>query len=422
MIKIIKAKDYKYVTGIYSKPADNLKILKTVQEILDEVKKDGDSAVIKYSKRFDKMAYIKVINREEMKTAYESADKKFVKSLEKCAKNITEYHKNQIQTGFEINKDGKIIGQKVRPLHRVGIYVPGGTAAYPSSVLMNAIPAHLAKVPEIVMITPPKDGDINPDILTAAYIAHVDEIILIGGAQSIAALAYGTETIRPVDKIVGPGNIYVTMAKKLVSDIIDADITAGPSEILIVADESANSKFIAADMLSQAEHDELAKSILITTFDKMAKEVSHEIEKQIKNLERAKIARESIDKYGLIILCENIKQMIELANEIAPEHLEILLNNPMSYINKFDNAGSVFLGNYSPEALGDYYAGPNHVLPTAGTARFSSPLSVESFLKKYSYIYYAKDELKKAKDDVVNIAEKEGLTAHANAVKIRFEE
>lgn len=393
---------------------------KKVQDILLDIVTNGDSALIKYSKIFDKTDVIRRIGKAEMKAAYDNCDKAFISSLEKCKENIVKYHSEQVQKGYEIKKDGTIIGQRVRPLKRVGIYVPGGTAAYPSSVLMNAIPASIAGVEEIIMITPPINGQANQDVVAAAYICGISEIILMGGSQGIAALAYGTETIKPVDKIVGPGNIYVATAKKLLYGLIDIDMIAGPSEILIVADETANAKFVAADMLSQAEHDKLAMSSLITTSEKLAYDVQKEIEEQIKNLSRANFARESIDNFGLILIAGTLEKIIEIANSIAPEHLEVLLENPIDYIDKFYNAGSIFLGNYSPEPLGDYYAGPNHVLPTNGTARFSSPLSVDSFIKKYSYIYYPKNQLEKAKDDIINIAKREGLDAHANAVKIRF--
>jgi histidinol dehydrogenase len=319
-------------------------------------------------------------------------------------------------------ENGVIMGQRVRGLNRVGIYVPGGTAAYPSSVLMNAIPAKIAGVKEIVMVTPPgKDGNPNPNIMAAAAIAGVDRVFMVGGAQAVAALAYGTEKIPKVDKIVGPGNIFVATAKRLLYGIVDIDMVAGPSEILIVADKTADPAFLAADLMSQAEHDKLASAILLTTSIDLAKSTVHEIEKQIKHLDRQAIIEESLENFGEIIVCENLEQALKFANELAPEHLELCISEPLKYIGKVDNAGSVFLGNWSPEPLGDYYAGPNHVLPTSGTARFFSPLSVDSFVKKSQFIYYTCAELRNAKDDIITLAESEGLTAHANSIKVRFE-
>ena len=314
------------------------------------------------------------------------------------------------------------MGQRIRGLKRVGIYVPGGTAAYPSSVLMNAVPAKIAGVEEIIMCTPPqKDGTPNPNIIAAAKVAGVDRIFLMGGAQAVAALAYGTETVPKVDKIVGPGNIFVATAKKLLYGTVDIDMIAGPSEILIIADKSANPKFLAADLMSQAEHDRLASAILLTDCEELAKETEKELEKQMTALSRKDIIRSSVDNFGAIIVCSDMSQAIEFANELAPEHLEVCCENPMEYVGKLDNAGSVFLGNYSPEPLGDYFAGPNHVLPTSGTARFFSPLSVDSFVKKSSFIYYTEDALRKDAEDVVRFAETEGLTAHANSIKVRFD-
>ena len=314
------------------------------------------------------------------------------------------------------------MGQRIRGLERVGLYVPGGTAAYPSSVLMNAIPAKLAGVKELVMVTPPlKNNEIGNKILASAKVAGVDRIFTVGGAQAVAALAFGTETIPKVDKIVGPGNIYVATAKKLLYGVVDIDMIAGPSEILILADETAKPKFLAADLMSQAEHDVLASAIMITTDEKVAKKTVAKIESQIKNLSRAKIIKESLKNFGAIIVCKDMDYAVKLANDLSPEHLEVCVNNPMEYIGKLDNAGSVFLGNYSPEPLGDYYAGPNHVLPTSGTARFFSPLSVDSFVKKSSFIYYTKPALNQAKSDILTIADSEGLTAHANSISTRFE-
>lgn len=315
-----------------------------------------------------------------------------------------------------------MMGQRIRGLKRVGIYVPGGTAAYPSSVLMNAVPAKIAGVEKIIMCTPPqKDGTPNPNIIAAAKVAGVDRIFLMGGAQAVAALAYGTESVPKVDKIVGPGNIFVATAKKLLYGTVDIDMIAGPSEILIIADKSANPKFLAADLMSQAEHDRLASAILLTDCEELAKETETELEKQMTALSRKDIIRSSVDNFGAVIVCSDMSQAIEFANELAPEHLEVCCENPMEYVGKLDNAGSVFLGNYSPEPLGDYFAGPNHVLPTSGTARFFSPLSVDSFVKKSSFIYYTEDALRKDAEDVVRFAETEGLTAHANSIKVRFD-
>jgi len=314
------------------------------------------------------------------------------------------------------------MGQRVRGLARVGLYVPGGTAAYPSSVLMNAIPAKIAGVGEIIMVTPPmKDGKPNPNIMAAAAIAGVDRVFLMGGAQAIAALAYGTESVPKVDKIVGPGNIFVATAKKLLYGNVDIDMIAGPSEILVLADETANPKFLAADLMSQAEHDKLASAIMVTTSEKLAYETVSQIERQVQMLSRKDIIETSLTNYGVIIVCDTMEKAVEMANALAPEHLEVCCKNPLEYVGKLDNAGSVFLGNYSPEPLGDYFAGPNHVLPTSGTARFFSPLSVDSFVKKSSFIYYTENALAKDKEDIMRFAETEGLTAHANSIGVRFE-
>ena len=337
--------------------------------------------------------------------------------------NIADFHNRQRQQGFiNAKENGVIMGQRIRGLERVGLYVPGGTAAYPSSVLMNAIPAKIAGVKEIIMVTPPcKDGTPNKDILTAAAVCGVDRIFMLGGAQAIAALAYGTETIPKVDKIVGPGNIYVATAKKLLFGTVDIDMIAGPSEILVMADDTANPKFVAADLMSQAEHDVMASSILVTTSETLADKVLAEIDRQAENLSRKDIIKKSLENYGAVIITDCRHCAVELANAIAPEHLEVHMENPMELLGSLDNAGSIFLGQYASEPLGDYYAGPNHVLPTSGTARFFSPLGVDSFIKKISYTYYTEDALSEAKKDIVTIAEREGLTAHANAIKVRFE-
>ena len=400
------------------------KVTQIVANILDSVKEQGDEAVREFTARFDGGVPKKtLITKEELAQYLDMVDEDFRSALENAKNNIYDFHKRQAQQSWlTTQENGVIMGQRVRGLKRVGIYVPGGTAAYPSSVLMNAIPAKIAGVEEIIMVTPPsKDGTPNPDIMAAAYIAGVDRVFLVGGAQAVAALAYGTEKIPKVDKIVGPGNIFVATAKKLLYGVVDIDMVAGPSEILIVADRTAKPKFLAADLMSQAEHDKLASAILLTTSADIAKATAKEIDRQIKYLERQEIIESSLENFGEIIVCENLEQAIDFANELAPEHLEMCVEEPLKYIGKLDNAGSVFLGNFSPEPLGDYYAGPNHVLPTSGTARFFSPLSVDSFIKKSSFIYYTEEELKKASDDIVKLADTEGLTAHANSIKVRFE-
>lgn len=400
------------------------KIVEIVTNIINAVKEQGDDAVREFTVRFDgSVPKRTVIEKEELNSYLDIVDDDFKQALYNAKENIYNFHLRQAQQSWlRTEENGVIMGQRVRGLHRVGIYVPGGTAAYPSSVLMNAIPAKIAGVKEIIMVTPPgKDGSPNPDIMVAAAVAGVDKVFLVGGAQAVAALAYGTEKIPKVDKIVGPGNIFVATAKKLLYGVVDIDMVAGPSEILIVADKTAQPAFLAADLMSQAEHDKLASAILLTTSTDIAKATAREIDRQIKFLERQEIIAESLDKFGEIIVCENLDQAIEFANELAPEHLEMCVEEPLRYIGRLDNAGSVFLGNYSPEPLGDYYAGPNHVLPTSGTARFFSPLSVDSFVKKSSFIYYTEAELSKAKDDIVKLADTEGLTAHANSIKVRFE-
>lgn len=399
------------------------RVTTVVSEIIDDVKKNGDKAVLSYTEKFDgKLPLYYEVPREVINDALSEAEDEFVNALLNAMENISDFHNRQKEQGF-INPmgNGVILGQKVRGLHRVGLYVPGGTAAYPSSVLMNAIPAKIAGVKEIIMVTPPlKDGTPNKDILVAAAICGVDRVFLSGGAQAIAALAFGTEQVPKVDKIVGPGNIFVATAKKLLYGIVDIDMIAGPSEILVLADHKANPRFIAADLMSQAEHDVLASAILVTTSETIADETIIELKKQLPYLSRKEIIEKSLSDYGAIIICDNVSQAVDIANKLAPEHLEVLLENPLEYLGKLDNAGSIFLGQYSPEPLGDYYAGPNHVLPTSGTARFFSPLSVSSFIKRSSYIYYTDTALNEARNDIVLIAEKEGLTAHANAIKVRF--
>lgn len=399
------------------------KVTSAVTDILNNVKQNGDDAVREYTLKFDGHMPSKFeISREEIDSSPDKCDRDFILALYKAADNIRDFHTRQKQQSWlEPKQNGVILGQRIRGLKRVGVYVPGGTAAYPSSVLMNVIPAKIAGVKEIVMVTPPqKDGTANPDILAAAKIAGVDRVFLMGGAQAVAALAYGTHSVPKVDKIVGPGNIFVATAKKLLYGTVDIDMIAGPSEILIVADKSANPKFLAADLMSQAEHDKMASAILLTTSEETANETAKELSRQMQTLERRDIIEQSLNDFGAIIVCKDISEAVDFANELAPEHLEFAVENPMEYIGRVDNAGSVFLGHYSPEPLGDYFAGPNHVLPTSGTARFFSPLSVDSFIKKSSFIYYTEPALSEAKDDIIKLAETEGLTAHANSIKVRF--
>ena len=400
------------------------KIVAIVSNIINEVKENGDDAVREFTVRFDGGVPKKsVIEKDELNQYLDMVDDEFKSAIVKAKDNIYDFHMRQSQQSWMTTKEnGVIMGQRVRGLHRVGIYVPGGTAAYPSSVLMNAVPAKIAGVKEIIMVTPPaKDGNPDPNIMAAAAVAGVDRVFLVGGAQAVAALAFGTEKIPKVDKIVGPGNIFVATAKKLLYGIVDIDMVAGPSEILSVADKTADPSFLAADLMSQAEHDKMASAILLTTSVDLARATLHEIDKHVKTLERQEIIRESLENYGEIIVCEDLEQAINFANELAPEHLELCISEPLKYIGRVDNAGSVFLGNFSPEPLGDYYAGPNHVLPTSGTARFFSPLGVDSFVKKSSFIYYTPAELRNAKDDIIKLANSEGLTAHANSIKVRFE-
>ena len=427
-MKITKANgksEYELIEALKKRSVEtDPNIIDIVSSIIQGVKDGGDDAVREYTARFDGVIPKKaVIEKEELNSYLELVDEAFRQAIINAKNNIEDFHMRQRQQSWlTTNENGVIMGQRVRGLQRVGIYVPGGTAAYPSSVLMNAIPAKIAGVKEIVMVTPPsKDGSPNPIIMAAAAIAGVDKVFLCGGAQAVAALAYGTEKIPKVDKIVGPGNIFVATAKKLLYGVVDIDMIAGPSEILIVADKSARPAFLAADLMSQAEHDKLASSILLTTSETVAKATAKEIEKQIKHLERWDIIEKSLEDYGEIIVCDDLEQAIAFANELAPEHLELCVEEPLKYIGLLDNAGSVFLGNWSPEPLGDYYAGPNHVLPTGSTARFFSPLSVDSFIKKSSFIYYTQEELEKAQADIITLAQAEGLTAHANSIKVRFE-
>lgn len=424
MVKLfnLAVNNEKEILEIIKNREEDLDVINDVKLILEEVKKDKDKALIKFNKLFDKVDITNLkVSKEEIDEAFKLVEEDFIEAIKGSIENVKKYHEKQVKNGYSIiEKNGVFMGQLVTPLQRVGVYVPGGTASYPSSVVMNVIPAKIAGVSEIVMVTPPKnDGSINSYILVAASLAGVSEIYKVGGAQSIGALAYGTETIKNVDKIVGPGNIYVAMAKKLVFGTVDIDMVAGPSEILVIADENSNSKYIAADLMSQAEHDKRAASILLTTSEKLYNEVLEEINIQIKDLERKDIIEESLKNYGMAVICEDINKCIELSNKIAPEHLELMIENPLEYLGSVKNAGSIFLGYYSPEPLGDYYAGPNHVLPTNGTARFSSPLSVDSFIKKSSYLYYSKEELQKVSKNIMILAEKEGLTAHGNSVKVR---
>lgn len=426
-MKITKANgksEYAVVENLKKRSGEtDPKIVEIVTSILKGVKEGGDEAVREYTSRFDGSVPKKiVIEKDELQSYLDVVDEEFIGAITRAKENIYRFHQKQAQQSWlTTEENGVIMGQRIRGLNKVGIYVPGGTAAYPSSVLMNAVPAKIAGVKEIVMVTPPgSEGNPNPYIMAAAAIAGVDRVFLCGGAQAVAALAYGTEKIPKVDKIVGPGNIFVATAKRLLYGVVDIDMVAGPSEILIVADKSAKPSFLAADLMSQAEHDKMASAILLTTSETIARATVKEIERQIKYLERQEIIERSLEDYGEIIVCENIEQAIKFANELAPEHLEMCVEEPLKYIGMIDNAGSVFLGNWSPEPLGDYYAGPNHVLPTSGTARFFSPLSVDSFIKKTSFIYYTQKELEKAKDDIINLAETEGLTAHANSIKVRF--
>lgn len=394
-----------------------------VDKIVGDVRRDGDEAVIKYTKLIDRTEFTPeefVVTEAEYEAAYQEADPAVVESLRKAAENVRRYHQEQKPNSWMTYRDkGSILGQSVIPLDRVGIYVPGGTAAYPSSVIMNAMPAVVAGVKEIIMMVPPKNGKINPYVLVAAKEAGVSKIFKIGGAQAIAAMAFGTETIPRVDKITGPGNIFVTLAKKAVYGHCDIDMLAGPSEILIVADKTADPAYTAADMLSQAEHDMLASSIVITDSPELAEKVAVEAEKQLKVLPREEITRASLDRNGMIIITEDIMQAVELANVSAPEHMEVLTEQPFQLLPYIRHAGAVFLGAYSPEPLGDYFAGPNHVLPTGGTARYYSVLNVETFMKRTSIISYTQEQLDDVSDDVIRLAEAEGLQAHANAVKLR---
>lgn len=397
-----------------------------VADIIEQVKEKGDEAILSYTRQFDKCELTPetmLVTEEEINEAVAAVDPKLYAVMEKACANIKQYHQKQLRNSwFDAKPDGTILGQKVTPIAKAGVYVPGGKAAYPSSVLMNVIPAKVAGVEKVVMVTPPgADGKVNPGTLAAAKVAGVDEIYKAGGAQAIAALAFGTETIPKVDKITGPGNIFVALAKKSVYGHVSIDSIAGPSEILVLADETANPRYVAADLLSQAEHDELASAILITTSKQLAEEVSAQVEVFLSELSRTDIMRKSIDNYGYILVAKTMDEAVEAANEIASEHLEILTKNPFEVMTKIKNAGAIFLGEYSSEPLGDYFAGPNHILPTNGTAKFFSPLSVDDFIKKTSIISYSRDALEAVHNDIELFAQKEGLTAHANSIKVRFE-
>ncbi len=421
---MIKIYEYNQVQkeAIFARFSPMASVAGAVSEIIQRVAEGGDSALKAYTAKFDGVELDSLeVTEAELSAAYEKADKDFLAVLAEASKNICAFHIRQKRDGFQIEReDGAIVGQKITPIEKVGLYVPGGTAAYPSTVLMNAIPAKIAGCKEIVMVTPPrKDGSVNPDILAAARVAGVTRIFKVGGAQAIAALAYGTESIPKVDKIVGPGNAFVAEAKKQVFGRVSIDMIAGPSEILVVADGKATPTHVAADLLSQAEHDKMASAVLVTDDKGLAEAVSMELERQIPLLPRREIARKSIDDNGKIIVAEDLSQAIEIANELAPEHLELCVEKPFFYLQMVKNAGSVFLGRYCPEAVGDYFAGPNHTLPTGGTAKFSSPLSVDDFVKKTQFCYYTEEALSSATDKIALFAEKEGLQAHANSVTVR---
>ncbi|MBP5553109.1 MAG: histidinol dehydrogenase [Spirochaetales bacterium] len=422
----MKIMDYSTVpeSEIFARSSSSKDVSAPVAAIIAEVRSRGDEALKQFTLRFDGVEIRSIeVPRSEIEAAAKAVDKSFLKVLEKAAENIRSYHSRQVRKGFEIKEaDGVVLGQKIIPVSVAGIYVPGGTAAYPSTVLMDTIPAKLAGVPEVVMVSPPgKDGRIGNDVLAAAYVAGVDSVFNVGGAQAIAALAYGTQTIPKADKIVGPGNIFVAEAKKQVSSEVGIDMIAGPSEILIISDGLSDPQVIAADMLSQAEHDRNASAVLIVTDRQLAEKVASELEKQLAVLPREDIARDSIETNGKIIIASSIEQAIEISDRIAPEHLELCVDNPFDYLDRIHNAGSVFLGRNCPEALGDYMAGPNHTLPTSGTARFSSPLSVDDFVKKYQYTYYTDKALSKIADDIAFFARREGLEAHARSAIVRKE-
>ncbi|MDT2785272.1 histidinol dehydrogenase [Enterococcus asini] len=421
MIPIIEDKSQQISELTKTNTAGTSDYAAVVQEILDNVKERGDAALIDYTAKFDgaKIAAIRV-SEEEITAGMAKVDPAFLQVLQRAKANISEFHEKQVTQGFMLTRNGAVMGQRVLPLAKVGVYVPGGTAAYPSTVLMNVIPAKIAGVQKIVLVTPPlQDGSVNPAILAAAKVAGVDEIYRIGGAQAVAALAYGTESVPQVDKIVGPGNIYVAAAKRLVYGTVDIDMIAGPSDVLIVADETANPVHVAADLLAQAEHDVNAQAILVTTQRSLAEATQKEVAQQTAQLPRKAIIEQSIAKNGKIILVENLERALAVANEIAPEHLELAVADPFAWLDQVENAGSVFLGHNTPEVLGDYLAGPNHTLPTERTARFYSPLSVDDFVKHSQYLYYGEAAMKAVADDVILFAETEGLGGHANSIRLR---
>ncbi|MBD2864670.1 histidinol dehydrogenase [Paenibacillus sp. IB182363] len=424
-MRIMKANEFKLAREVeYGSPEQNA----AVNEILNAVRTEGDAAVLRYTERFDRVkleAGQLRVTEQEILAAYDRVEPRFIEALRRAAANIRSFHEKQKRTSWmDVQPDGTTLGQIIRPLRRVGLYVPGGKAAYPSSVLMNAIPAQVAGVPEIVMVTPASTGGkegIDPYILVAAAEAGIREMYRVGGAQAVGALAYGTATIPPVDKIVGPGNIYVALAKRYVYGVVDIDSIAGPSEILVLADDSADPAYIAADLLSQAEHDEMASSILVTTSQSLAESVQAEVARQLESLPRKEIAERSIRERGAILMADSEEEAVATSNRLAPEHLEILVREPFGMLGRIENAGAIFLGPYSTEPVGDYYAGPNHILPTNGTARFSSPLNVDDFLKKSSVIHYSKEALLRSGEDIITLAKHEGLEAHARAVQIRLE-
>ena len=424
MIKILKYGEVS-MNEVFARVTPSVNVEGIVSEIIENVKKNGDKALLEYCKKFDKAVLSDLlVSQEEMEEAVNAVDPNFMEILEKAAANIRRFHEKQVRNSFILNdRPGIVMGQKIIPVDRAGLYVPGGTAAYPSTVLMDSIPAKIAGVREVVMVTPPNsEGKINPVILAAAKIAGINKIFKVGGAQAIAALAYGTESIPKVDKIVGPGNAFVAEAKKQVFGRVSIDMIAGPSEILIIADGASNPRHVAADLLSQAEHDPLASAVLVTDSYDLAQKVQAELEIQTPLLERSEIARASIDQNGKIIVSDDLRQAIDIANEIAPEHLELCVDNPFDYLDSIRHAGSIFMGRNCPEALGDYFAGPNHTLPTSGTAKFSSPLGVDDFIKKVQYTYYTKDALAAVAQDVAAFARAEGLTAHAKSATIRTED
>lgn len=424
MIQILKYGEVP-AAEVFARTEPTVNVETVVADIIANVRSNGDKALLEYCERFDKAKLTALqVTAEEIEEAVASVEPEFLEILKKAAANIQKFHQRQVRNSFVISEEnGVVVGQKIIPVDRAGLYVPGGTAAYPSTVLMDSIPAKIAGVREVVMVTPPnREGKVNPVILAAAKIAGVDRIFKVGGAQAVAALAYGTESIPKVDKIVGPGNAYVAEAKKQVFGQVSIDMIAGPSEILIVADGASDPRHLAADLLSQAEHDRLASAVLVTNSAKLARAVQAELETQIPMLERAEIARASIDNNGKIIVADTLMQAIDIANEIAPEHLELCVDNPFDYLDAIRHAGSIFLGRNCPEALGDYFAGPNHTLPTSGTAKFSSPLGVDDFIKKTQFTYYTREALSRVAQDVAYFAKQEGLTAHAKSAVIRTEE